>query len=249
MSIPQVMVVEDEGLVALELKETLKRLGYGVCAVASSGPEALEKAVTECPDLIIMDIRLDGPIDGIETATRLNQIYAIPVIYLTADINDKNLERVKSTESFGCILKPFDERTLRATIEISLAHAERDRKRKEETEWQEIILKNIGWGIIATDCKGMVTHVNSEAQKILSQNEKWFLAKKINDVISFVNDKNGLPEVISLTKAIIENEKYTKERCLLVLADKSKAPASYTISPMLNKNENTIGALLFFKLL
>ncbi|HEQ72049.1 MAG TPA: response regulator, partial [Spirochaetia bacterium] len=91
MTKPRVLVVEDEGLVALELKEALSKMGYGVSNVVSSGNEALDSVVADCPDLILMDIRLDGPLDGIETARRIKEICNIPVIYLTADINDSTL--------------------------------------------------------------------------------------------------------------------------------------------------------------
>lgn len=247
MNKPQIMVVEDEGLVALQLKEVLGRMGYEVPAVVASGAAALEHVLEDCPDLVIMDIRLDGAIDGIETAKRIREIYSVPVIYLTADLNEKTLERAKETESYGYVIKPFDERSLRATIEITLSKAQRDREQKQENDWREIILKNIGECIVATDCKACVTHVNQLACEVLGREEARCLGRKLSEIIRLVDKTSGVSETLSVTKAVIENESIGKDECLLVIDSNRSFPVRYRLQPMKNKNENTIGALLFFK--
>lgn len=120
MDSPKILVVEDENVVALELKKRLKRLGYQVPSVATSGKEAVSKAEGFLPDLIIMDIRLKGDMDGIQAAQAIREIKDIPVIYLTAHSDDETLKRAKQTEPYGYILKPFEEDDLRTAIEIAL---------------------------------------------------------------------------------------------------------------------------------
>ncbi|WP_342303759.1 response regulator [Methanolobus sp. ZRKC5] len=120
MDNPKILVVEDENVVALELKKRLKKLGYQVSSVASSGKEAINKVEGFLPNLVIMDIRLKGDMDGIQAAQIIKEKFNIPVIYLTAHSDDETLKRAKQTEPYGYILKPFEEDDLRTAIEIAL---------------------------------------------------------------------------------------------------------------------------------
>ncbi len=116
----RILIVEDEGIVALDLQSSLEGLGYDVLASVSSGEEAIEEAERTRPDLVLMDIMLEGDLDGVETAAQIHDRFYIPVIYLTAYADDDTLRRAKITEPFGYLLKPFDEAELRTTIEIAL---------------------------------------------------------------------------------------------------------------------------------
>jgi PAS domain S-box-containing protein len=117
---PAVFIVEDESIVANDIQDALQHLGYEVTGMARSGETALEKIGEAKPDIILMDIRLAGKMDGIETAAKIRTTRAVPVVYLTANSDTPVLERAKATEPYGYILKPFDERDLKSTIEIAL---------------------------------------------------------------------------------------------------------------------------------
>lgn len=116
----RILVVEDEGIIGLALRISLEKLGYGVSAVAASGEEAVRLAAETEPHLVLMDIRLPGEMDGVETALHLWQHFNLPVVYLTANADDITLQRAKQTHFFGYLLKPFDEQELYATIEMAL---------------------------------------------------------------------------------------------------------------------------------
>jgi len=116
----KVMVVEDERIVAFNLRERLTRLGYNVSGLAASGEEALRKAREDAPDLILMDIRIEGDMDGIETARRLAKVQPTPVVYLTAHSEDSTIDRARETQPYGYLLKPFSERELHATIQMAM---------------------------------------------------------------------------------------------------------------------------------
>jgi len=103
----RILVVEDEGITVMDTSEQLQSLGYAVPATAFSGREALRKVAELRPDLVLMDIRLKGKMDGVETAAEIRTRFAIPVIYVTAYADDATLQRAKVTEPFGYILKPF----------------------------------------------------------------------------------------------------------------------------------------------
>ena len=116
----RVLVVEDEPIVAMDIKSKLEGLGYSVLTMVSSGVAAIQAASEMRPDLILMDIHLQGDMDGIEAATCIVDRHSIPVVYLTAHGDRDTLQRAKITEPLGYVLKPFDESDLRVAVEIGL---------------------------------------------------------------------------------------------------------------------------------
>lgn len=157
MARTRLLVVEDEYVIAEELKEHLEKLGYEVCAMASSGEEALKQAETLKPDLILMDIVLHGTMDGVDTANRIRMSLDVPVIYLTANTGQDLLNRARITEPFGYLLKPFRDQELHAGIEIALYKAkmekERERLLKELQEAHEKVKILSGLIPICSHCK------------------------------------------------------------------------------------------------
>ena len=133
MTKAEILVVEDEGIVALNVQSSLESLGYDVPVVVASGEEAIKEAEKARPDLVLMDIMLEGEWDGVEAAEQIRQRFNIPVIYLTAYADENTLQRAKIAEPFGYLLKPFEERELHTTIEIALY------KHKAEEEREKLI--------------------------------------------------------------------------------------------------------------
>jgi putative two-component system response regulator len=125
------MVVEDEWIVADQLCNNLKDLGYMVCSTASTGDEAIRNVKEDKPDLILMDIILKNKMDGIEAAERITSQFNIPVIYLTAYTNQEYIERAKQTKPFGYLVKPFKQMELYANIEMALHKHRLDREIKD----------------------------------------------------------------------------------------------------------------------
>lgn len=127
MTATRVMVVEDEAIVALNLQEQLGRLGYLVVAVTATGEHTLKLLDEAQPDVVLMDINIQGAIDGIETAARIPKARSIPIIYLTAYSEEATIQRARETNPCGYLLKPFSERELHATIQMGLARGETER--------------------------------------------------------------------------------------------------------------------------
>ncbi len=114
---PRILVVEDENIIAKDIQSTLKGFGYHVCGVASSGEESIDKASQIRPDLVLMDIRLRGTMDGIYAAKEIQSLMNIPVIFLTANGDEHTMKKIDRSKPFGYIHKPFEEKELRYTIE------------------------------------------------------------------------------------------------------------------------------------
>ena len=141
MTNAKLVVVEDEIIVAKDIQNRLKRFGYDVPAVAASGEEAIVKVAEIYPDLVLMDIRLKGEMDGIEAARQIYTQFNIPIIYLTAYADDSTIERAKITGAFGYLLKPFKERELYTSIEVTLSKHRMERQLKQHEQWLDTVFE------------------------------------------------------------------------------------------------------------
>lgn len=163
----RILVVEDEAIVALDIKSRLKRMGYAVAGICPTGEEALDKAGKLKPDLILMDIMLGEDMDGIEAAGLIGENYGIPVVYLTAYADQATLERAKITNPFGYIIKPFEDRELQTTIEMAMYKFETDRKLVLSERLLGTTLKSLGEAVVTTGPNGLVSFLNPVAEHLL----------------------------------------------------------------------------------
>jgi len=125
---PKILIVDDDSIVAMDLKGNLVNLNYNVCDSVTSGEEALESIKKEKPDIILMDINLPGKFDGIQAAELIKKNYRIPVIFISGIINKELIERVKKTNSYGFVTKPFSSEGIQSSIEIALSKSKSDSK-------------------------------------------------------------------------------------------------------------------------
>ena len=139
----RILIVEDEQIIGEDIKRTLEQFGYSVIDVIASGEEALQKIDKLNPDMILMDIMLGETLTGIETANEVLKSYDIPILYLTAYANEKILEEAKLTQPYGYIIKPFEEKELRATIEMAFYRHRMENTLKESEKKHRILFNNI----------------------------------------------------------------------------------------------------------
>jgi len=176
MESARILVVEDQKIIALEIKERIEEMGHKVVAMAVSGQQAIDKATEHVPDLIIMDIRLEDTMDGIEAADIIKQLLDIPVIFLTAYADDKILQRAKITCPFGFIVKPLDERELKSAIIIALHKNSIEKKLKEsEIKYKTIVNSLEGYFFITDSEKNVIANnQNVENLKKLTDSSKCY---------------------------------------------------------------------------
>ena len=191
MNNSNILIVEDNNIVMLELKDKLFEMGYNVVDTASSAVEAIEKAEKHYPDLTMIDIRLKGEMDGIDAAAIIKKELDIPIVYLTAPTDNDTLQRAKLTEPFGYIIKPFEERELYSTIEMALYKHSMEKKLRESEHWLSSTLKSIGDALIATDLDGFIKLINPIAQKITGWEYNEAFGKNINDVFVIKIENNS----------------------------------------------------------
>ena len=148
MAKAKILIVEDDWIVAEDIKNSLKNMGYYVTDIKSSGEEAIKAVEENVPDLVLMDIMLKGDMDGIEVAAQVRDRFSLPVVYLTAYTNGDLRERAKVTEPFGYIVKPFEERELNTIVEIALYKHKMEMKLRESEEKYSALVEQAHDGVI-----------------------------------------------------------------------------------------------------
>ncbi|MEO8512569.1 MAG: PAS domain S-box protein [Ignavibacteria bacterium] len=247
MPIAKIFIVEDEAITALDIKNKLEKLNYEVVGIKNRGEDALKLINKTNPDIILMDIILKGELDGIETARLINIQRKIPVIYLTAHYDDDTIERSKSTNPYGFLLKPLNDRDLNSCIRMALFRFETENKLSESEEnlrktnkMNSILFSSLPGLTFIINSKGIITETNNKSNE-LNLSTEYFLN---NDVRKLFHGKTG-SKFFHLTQQVLEsgteqnlehiikvNEhkytyntkfiKYTDESVLAIFTEKTK---------------------------
>ena len=237
----RILVVEDETIVAEDIRRTLHNMGYAVPSIACSGEEALKKAEEISPDLVLMDIILQGKIDGVEAAGQITSRFNTPVIYLTAHSDIKTLERAKITEPFGYIIKPFKEKELKMAIEIALfKHGTEEILRASETKYRTL-LENIPQKIFHKDINSTYVSCNNNyvrdlkimPDEIAGKTDYDFFSRELAEKYR-ADDKR----IMESGKAEDIEEKY--------VLDGQEVTVHTVKTPIIDDNGNTTGVLGIF---
>lgn len=225
MNQARIMIVEDEEIVALDIKKLLLAHGYDVIADVASGEEALRRVADGKPDLVLLDIVLRGPLDGIDIGMRIRHDHGIPVIYLTAHADEHILERAKLTEPYGYIIKPFDDRDLLTTIEIALHKHKADQQLSQREAEFRAIFDNAADAIFIHDFDGKMLDVNRTASEILEYSKGEILAMTSFDFDSPQYAPRGperMREIKLRGHACFETAHVTKNRRVIPVEIKSR---------------------------
>ncbi len=196
MADDRILVVEDERIIALDLKRRLERFGYQVVGLASNAEEALCITAAEQPDIVLMDIMLSGSTDGVSTATEIRRQHGIPVIFLTAYADESTIERAKIAEPVGYVLKPFKERELHTTIDIGLYKSRVERELLRQERLFSSILRSAGDAIVATDAHGAIQFMNPVAATLTGWHDDEARGCDVNQVVSLIADTSEEPVLI-----------------------------------------------------
>jgi len=249
MTRPQIMVVEDESIVAEDMKAMLEGFGYTVPAVAFSGEEAVRKAVDTRPDLVLMDIVLRGQMSGVEAVERIRSRCNIPVVYVTAYADEKTVRRAKATEPYGYILKPFDARELQTAIEIALYKHQMERKLHESEQRLTLTLCSIDDAVITTDQRGRVTFMNPRAEALTGWSRETGVGRQVAEVLQLRHDtaeelaEHPIVRVLRGGAAVHLADHYLH----LVAKDGTDRPIEDGAAPLWDNRGNVIGAVLVFQ--
>lgn len=250
----QILVVEDEIIIAEGIQRKLEKMGYAVPAIVSSGEDAIKRIKENNPDLVLMDIVIQGNMDGIETALHIHSLFDIPVVYLTAYADEKTLQRAKITEPFGYLIKPFKERELQITIEIALYKHEMEKKLKESERklreknlWLVAVIESIGDAVIATDSKGTIELMNPIAEALTGWKQEEAVGKPLTSIFNILSEETDTVIEDPVAKAIREGMFYgLADHTVLKTKEGMKIPVDVIGSTIKIDGNNIIGIVLIF---
>lgn len=247
-SYEKILVVEDEVIVALDIAQTLSSYGYKVLGTVPSGEEALEILSKTKAHLVLMDIHLQGALDGIETAKLITDFYNIPIIYLTTYSDSDTISRAKITEPYGYITKSFDYRDLRSNIEMALYKHKMESRIKEKEELLSTIFKSISDSIVTTDREGRIKFINEATEKLLDVSFKEVEEKMITSLnfSSYRFDRQDKQLVFPFIDEKLDSGETALERFLLVLNKGRSIPVECRISPLQESQKEISGYVYVF---
>jgi two-component system cell cycle sensor histidine kinase/response regulator CckA len=249
MARPQILVVEDESIVAEDMKAMLEGFGYAVPAVAFSGEEAVKKALDTRPDLVLMDIVLKGQMSGVEAVERIRSRCNIPVVYVTAYADETTVRRAKVTEPFGYILKPFDAREVQTTIEIALYKHRMDKKIRASEQWLGTTLRSLGDAVMTTDTRGCITFMNPHAEVLTGWTQAEALGRHATEVLLIRYESVQSCAENPIAKMLREGGtiELADHNLVLVAKDGTARPIEDSAVPIRDDQGSLIGSVLVFR--
>ncbi len=189
----RILIVEDEGLVALDLQSRLQRIGYSVVGIADTRERAMSIALAQLPDLVLMDIHLAGGSDGITAADDIHEALGLPIVFLTAYADTETLDRAAKVAPFGYIVKPFEERSLAATVQMALARRDAELKVQQMERWLATTLRSIGDAVISVGADGRINYFNHQAERLTGWMRGEALGMDYREVLIFIHEEAGMP--------------------------------------------------------
>ena len=244
----KILIVEDESIVAMDLKQRLAAMDYEVTATVSNGAAAIDQVSACLPDLILMDIQIKGDIDGIETAEIIQKKFEVPIVFLTANSDIATVTRAKKTGPLAYLLKPFENKSLQTTIEIALYRFQLEQKLKASESWLQAVLRSIGDAVIAADITGNVAFINSAVERITGWNSSEIENNDADEIINLFDGKteqaldNPIKQCLR-EGASIELNKNT------ILENRSgeKIPVESNVTLIHNDQNTVIGCVMSFR--
>lgn len=199
-----ILIVEDDFIVGKVIEKNLLDLGYTVSGLVATGRDALTKVASERPDLVLMDIRLQGDMDGIEASGKILASFNIPVVFLTAFSDKQTFDRALSTAPYGYIVKPFSASTLSATIKVALNKKYADGKLNDRHFWLDSTMDSLQEGIITIDRDGKIILLNYTAGLITGWTTEEARNQPLDTVLAFVDPITGQSFHYSTGQVILE---------------------------------------------
>ncbi|OUL29443.1 REC domain-containing diguanylate cyclase [Nostoc sp. T09] len=241
----KILVVEDEEILALDIRNSLQKLGYFVLEVTASGEEAIKKVAETNPHLVLIDICLAGEINGIEVVDIIQNHFQIPVLYLTEYSEDITFNKRRLSEPFSYILKPCAEKDLHFAVEMALYKHQMNKKYEEEKQRLTAIINSMGCAVVVTYANGSIQMMNPVAEALTGWRQDEAYGKDLGEVVTLI-DKD-MDEVIDnlASQAIQAGETLNlPDNCTLLAKDGTKVPIGDSVAPIRDVDGNINGAVL-----
>jgi PAS domain S-box-containing protein len=234
----KILLVEDEKTTILLLNKFIRDLGYHIASTVPSGEEAVREVAKVNPDVVLMDIVLDGEIDGIEAAQQIIESHNIPVIYITSSSDSATLKRALITNPSGYIVKPVDKKELKSAIDLAILRNDMEEKLKQSELRFFTILNSIGDAVLVMDIQDRITYANPIAEKVTELTIDKLLGKRLADVMDIKhNDMHHNPD--SLEDSIHFN--------YFISTSGRRVPIDFSISPISDIDGKKSGSVIILR--
>ena len=243
----RVLVVEDEGIIARDITSMLEQLGYEVSGQAGTGADALRLASNVPADLVLMDIKIRGNKDGIETAAEIRKLYDIPVVFLTSHADSDTLRRANQTEPFGYVVKPFNEADLKVAIEVGFNRHRLQLEAESKRVWFDSALTSISDAVIATDSDGYIAFFNGGAEQLTGWNRRDALHRRFYEVVQ-MRDDHGQSNSVDLDMVMASDKPLPFASALVRHKNGTEQAVVGSIGPMRREGSGLIyGAVIILR--
>lgn len=244
----KILIVEDEGIIAMDIRNQLENFGYEVVATAFSGGQAITLATEHRPHLVMMDIVLKGSMDGISAAQSITDALHIPVIFLTAYSDPATLGRAKITGAYGYLIKPFRPDELHACIEVALYKHQLEQKLKDSEQWFAKTLHCISDAVIATDAEGKIRFMNPVAETTTGWRLEQVEGTDISELMMFLSESNRTIIENPVPRALSSLAVTGLDCATLLVTDTGvEIPIDDGAAPIIDDDGTLLGAVLVFR--
>ncbi|RKE35752.1 PAS domain S-box-containing protein [Paraburkholderia sp. BL23I1N1] len=248
MAPARILIVEDDRVVARDIAQQMNRAGHTVVGITARGEDALPLAAESAPDLILMDVRLEGELDGIDTARLLRENFNLPVVFLTAYADEETVRRATVTEPFGYVLKPFDDMQLRTVVEMALYKHGAERRLRESEQRYAVTLSSIGDAVIATDRDSRINFINPVAETLTGWPRDEAMGRPLADVFRVINETTRAPAEDPVTAVLSAGTIVGLANHTLLLArDGREIAIDDSGSPIVDDRGEILGVVLVFR--
>ncbi|ABS55876.1 putative PAS/PAC sensor protein [Methanoregula boonei 6A8] len=248
MAQEKILIVEDEVITAKILEDLLNSLGYSVVARVKTGENAIKTAGKFRPDFVLMDIVLEGTMDGIDAAAEIRKRYGIPVIYLTAFSDDVTIGRAKETDPYGYLVKPFVKETIHSTIQIAAAKKLFDDRIRNASVWLNRTIQILDRGIITIDRDGRIILINAYAEQLTGWSIRDAYLKQLDEVLQFYDAVTDQPFILHITPTLNKGvvSVFPSDVYILSRNGGRQLLRDCVLSPVIDTKGIIIGALVAF---
>ncbi|MDR3415559.1 MAG: PAS domain S-box protein [Nevskia sp.] len=244
MANQSILIVEDEAVIALDLREKLEELGYTVVGQADTGEKALRLAREKKPDLVLMDIRIKGTVDGIDTATVIHRDLRIPVVFMTSFSDGETVRRAALASPYGYLTKPYKIKDLRAALKVALQKTALEAQLRESERWFTSTLRCSTDAVVATDSTGLIDFLNPPAEKLTGWSLEDGRGRPLNELVRFADDEEKLAAAAGEGGGrMIGVGRY---RCL-VRRDGGEVLVDESVAPLEDEAGNSIGQVIVLR--
>lgn len=248
MVAPKILVIEDEEILNVDIRNTLHRLGYEVHKIINFGENAIQNIVEISPDLVLIDICSIRGLDCVEVIDTIKFNLKIPVLYLTEDSERKTFSNNHLGEPFSYIIKPFTEKELYNAVEMALYKEKIQKQLQQENQKLLAVINSMGCAVVMTDINSCIQMMNPVAEILTGWQQKEALGKFWGDILNLV-DKDTGEEIVNIVTQAMETGTVLQlpENCLLITRGGKKIPIGDTVAPIRDHMGGIAGAVIVFQ--